>query len=117
IFSDFEPSQDCIDAISGNMKHLTETEQDIAEANFTGELFSLPAGAVGAALGASWRKNSYRWRPDDQLTRASTNFPIGLFPTSRTAGETRVKELYGELLLPVLADVPGFRQLNLELGA
>ncbi len=113
----FDPSQNCIDSISGNMKHLTEITQDIAEVNVTGDLFDLPAGTIGSAWGASWRENSYRWRPDDQLVRSSTNYPIGLFPTSRTQGRTDVKELYGELLVPVLADIPGFQQLNLEVGA
>jgi iron complex outermembrane recepter protein len=117
IFTEFEPSQDCIDSISGNMNHLTEMKQDIAEANLTGELFQLPAGRIGAAVGASWRQNEFRWRPDDQLKRPSTNFPIGLFPSSTAEGKTNVKELYGELLLPVLADVPAFKRLNLEVGA
>jgi iron complex outermembrane recepter protein len=117
IFSNFTPSQDCITSISGNMRHLTETKQDIAEANFTGDLFSLPAGKVGAAFGVTWRQNTFSWRPDDQLTRPSTNYPIGLFPTSASSGSTNVKELYGELLVPVLHDLPGAQQLNLELGA
>src|SRR5690606_6763845 len=81
IFEYFTPSQDCLNSIAGNMKHLTEIEQDIIEVNFMGDLFDLPAGAVGAAFGASTRENAYRWRPDDQLARPSTNFPIGLFPT------------------------------------
>ena len=113
----FTPSQDCINAISGNMKHLTETKQNIAEVNVTGDLFALPAGTIGSAWGASWRENTYRWRPDDQLTRASTNYPIGLFPTSKTQGKTNVKELYGELLVPVLKDLPAVQRFNLELGA
>ncbi|HHX83000.1 MAG TPA: TonB-dependent receptor [Pseudomonadaceae bacterium] len=113
----FEPSQDCLDSIAGSMKHLTEMEQDIAEVNLTGELYELPAGVVGAAFGASYRENSYRWRPDDQLARPSTNYPIGLFPTSYTQGKTDVKELYGELLVPVLNGINGIEQLNLELGA
>ena len=117
IVSYFTPSADCVNAISGNMKHLTETKQNIAEANITGDLFNLPAGTIGSAWGASWRENTYRWRPDDQLTRASTNYPIGLFPTSKTQGKTNVKELYGELLVPVLKDIPGFQRLNLEVGA
>jgi iron complex outermembrane recepter protein len=117
IFTDFEPSQNCLDSISGSMKHLTEMKQDIAEVNLTGDLFHLPAGTVGSAIGATWRENEFRWRPDDQLTRPSTNYPIGLFPTSKTRGKTNVKELYGELLVPVLADVPVFKRLNLELGA
>jgi outer membrane receptor protein involved in Fe transport len=98
------------------MKHLTETKQDIAELNVTGDLFNLPAGTIGSAWGASWRENSYRWRPDDQLVRSSTNYPIGLFPTSRTQGTTNVKELYGEVLVPVLKDIPAIERLNLELG-
>jgi|JI10StandDraft_1071094.scaffolds.fasta_scaffold21638_6 iron complex outermembrane receptor protein len=113
----FTPSDDCINAISGNMKHLTETKQNIAEMNVTGDLFELPAGAIGSAWGASWRENTYRWRPDDQLTRASTNYPIGLFPTSKTQGRTTVKELYGEVLVPVFKDLPAVQRLNLELGA
>jgi outer membrane receptor protein involved in Fe transport len=113
----FDPSQDCKNSIAGNMKHLTETTQDIAEANFTGDLFSLPAGKVGSAFGATWRQNQFSWRPDDQLTRPSTNYPIGLFPTTATGGSTNVRELYGELLVPVLHELPGFQKLNLELGA
>ena len=70
--------------------------------NVTGDLFDLPAGTIGSAFGASWRENTYRWRPDDQLIRSSTNYPIGLFPTSKTGGKTDVKELYGEFLVPLL---------------
>jgi outer membrane receptor protein involved in Fe transport len=112
----FTPSQDCVNAISSNMKHLTETKQNVAEVNITGDLFALPAGTVGSAWGASWRENTYRWRPDDLLTRASTNYPIGLFPTSKTQGKTNVKELYGELLVPVFKELPAMKRFNLELG-
>ena len=117
IFTYFEPSQDCLDSISGNMKHLTETKQNIVELNVNGDLFSLPAGTVGSAFGATWRENTFRWRPDDQLIRPSTNFPIGLFPTSRTQGKTNVKELYAEFLVPLVTEVPVFKRLNLEVGA
>lgn len=72
---------------------------------------------MGSAWGATWRKNTFRWRPDDQLLRPSTNYPIGLFPSSKTQGSTEVKELYGELLVPVLRDIPGIKRLNLEVGA
>jgi len=116
IYSYFEPSQNCVDSIQSNMKHLTEIKQNIAEVNVTGDLFDLPAGTIGSAFGASWREDSYRWRPDDQLIRSSTNYPIGLFPTSKTQGKTDVMELYGEFLVPLLHDLPGAQQLNLELG-
>jgi len=113
----FTPSQDCINSVAGHMKHATDITQDIFEANFNGDLFDLPAGTVGAAAGASYRQNQYKWRPDDQLTRPSTNFPIGLFPTSATEGSTNVKELYAEFLIPVLHDIPGINQFDIEVGA
>ncbi len=116
IVSDFEASQNCIDSISTNMKHLTEMKQDVVEANVTGDLFALPAGKIGSAWGASWRRNTYRWRPDDVLVRSSTNYPIGLFPTSRTQGQTSVKELYGEVLVPIVKDLPGVKSFDVELG-
>jgi len=114
----FEPSADCLDSMRGQMKHLTQIEQDIAEINITGELFELPAGVVGAAVGATYRENTYRWRPDDNLRRQfSSNYPIGLFPTSTTAGKVDVKEVYGEVLVPVLSGITGVQHLDLELGA
>ncbi len=117
IVSSFTASSDCLDTISTNMKHLTEIKQDIVEANINGDLFELPAGTIGSAWGATYRKDDYRWNPDSALTRASTNYPVGLFATSKTAGFTTVKELYGELLVPVVKDLPGIKKFNLELGA
>ena len=117
VFEDFTPSQDCIDSINTNMKHNTEIEQDIIEINLTGDVFELPAGMMAAAVGATTRENSFRWRPDFQLVRPSTNYPIGLFPSSYTQGKTEVDEFYGELLVPVLRDISGIQELNLELGA
>lgn len=117
IFQYFDVSQDCIDSINTRMKHLTEMEQDIVEINLTGELFTLPAGVVGAAVGASTRENTFRWNPDQQLVRSSTNWPIGLFPTGVSEGKTDVKEVYGEVLVPVLRDLPMINDLSLELGA
>jgi iron complex outermembrane recepter protein len=117
ILEKFTPSQDCIDSIYAKMKHLTELKQDIMEVNLQGEVFDLPAGTLQAAVGASTRENSFRFRPDALLDTHSQVYPIGLFNTSPTSGETKVKEIYGELLVPVLKDLPGVKEFNLELGA
>ena len=117
IFSNFQASQDCIDSIYAQMKHLTESKQDIIEADATGDLFKLPAGTVQAAVGVSTRKNTFRFRPDALLQTTSLEYPIGLFPTSPTTGDTTVKEYYAEAVVPVLKDLPGVKLLNLEVGA
>jgi iron complex outermembrane receptor protein len=117
VFENFEVSQDCIDSIYHQMKHLTKMDQDIMEVNIQGEVFDLPAGTLQAALGASVRRNTFAFRPDALLDTHSTQYPIGLFPTSPTTGETEVKEVYGEALVPVLRDLPLIQELNLEIGA
>jgi iron complex outermembrane receptor protein len=117
VFENFPVSQDCIDSIYAQMKHLTKIDQDIVELNVQGEVFDLPAGTLQAALGVSTRRNSFAFRPDALLDTHSILYPIGLFPTSPTAGETEVKEAYAEALVPVLQDLPGIQELNLELGA
>jgi iron complex outermembrane recepter protein len=117
VFENFKISQDCIDSIFAQMKHLTKIDQDIMELNVQGNVFDLPAGTLQAALGVSTRKNSFAFRPDALLDTHSILYPIGLFPTSPTAGETEVKEAYGEALVPVLNDLPGIQEFNLELGA
>jgi hypothetical protein len=38
------------------------------------------------------------------------------FPANNTQGETSVDEIYGEVLLPLLEDIPLVRHLNVELG-
>src|SRR5690606_20206132 len=40
----------------------------------------------------------------------------GFFPVDDAEGRTEAKELYGELLVPIVSNVRGARELNLELG-
>jgi iron complex outermembrane recepter protein len=117
VFENFQVSQDCIDSIFAQMKHLTRMDQDIMELNLQGEVFDLPAGTLQAAVGASTRRNTFAFRPDALLDTHSIEYPIGLFPTSPTTGETEVKEVYAEALVPILEDLPGIQEFNLELGA
>jgi iron complex outermembrane receptor protein len=117
LFSNFTPSQDCIDAVGTTLVTTSRVKQDIVEANFQGGLFNLPAGELRGALGATYRRDRSVYTPDTELDRESVfDQPIGLFPSNDSAGSTSVKEAYGELLVPVLKDVPAIQSLDLELG-
>ena len=117
IVREFEVSQDCIDAIQAKLQNNTELEQNIVEATLTGNLADMRAGPLGYALGATYRDERYEYRTDSYTTNESwTATGLGVFPTSNTTGEFDVSELYGELLIPLVADKPGARHLNLELG-
>src|SRR5690606_15296227 len=111
-------SQDCIDAISADIKTRSVMQQTVWEANAQGTLFELPAGPLQAAVGASYRKNRFEFT-NDTLTTQGTSFidqAVGLYPSGYSSGTIIAKEVYGELLVPLLADIRGIRKLSLELG-
>lgn len=87
------------------------------EANANGDLFALPAGTVSLATGLSYRKESTSSQADALYT-ADENGLCGVieFCASTLAGSFNVKEAYAEALVPLLADLPGVRSLNLTLG-
>lgn len=111
-------SEDCLEAIRADLKNTSNMRQTIVEANLQGKLVDLPAGEVRAALGASYREQDYEFI-NDTLTTAGRSFQdqaLGIYPSGNSFGYIDVKEVYGELLIPILADTPGFHELNLELG-
>ena len=118
IFQGTLPSQDCIDAISARMHSTTSLEQKIVEADTTGGLFSLPAGEVRFSLGGTYREEKFIFSADPILSGLNViDAPVGIFPTNSTSGGISVKEGYGELLVPVVKDLPFAKSFNLELGA
>jgi outer membrane receptor protein involved in Fe transport len=102
-------STDCLEAIVGRYKSQTELSQDILEFNLQGKLADMSSGELRFAAGVSTRENTFVYEPLNPQN-SLFDYPLGLFPSNNTAGETNVDEFYGELLVPV-AD-----RLNLELG-
>lgn len=114
----FEMSQDCQKAIETNLQNSTKMEQNTLELNLSGDAFQLPAGMMQFAVGASYRDAIYSFHTDNLTTAESfVETALGLYPTSNTVGEFDTQEIYGELLVPVVADLPGIQRLDLELGA
>jgi iron complex outermembrane recepter protein len=102
-------TQDCLNAINGDFKSLTKLSQNVIEADLQGGLMKLPAGQLRFALGADYRTNGFEYNPSNPQA-SIYDFPLGLFVSNPTTGRTTVKEVYGELLVPVVSRV------NLELG-
>jgi iron complex outermembrane recepter protein len=110
-------SQDCLNAIEVTMKNYTNFDQEIFEADTQGPLFKLPAGEVRGSVGISYRQDSISFSPDRLLSSNDVSEQqIGLYAVSSTAGQTEVKEAYGELIVPILKDLPALKALDLELG-
>jgi iron complex outermembrane recepter protein len=114
---DYEVSEDCMKTLSMEPKNTGDMGQTVVEFNLQGDIVPMPAGDLLFALGASYRNNSYTFLVD----RVNSNVNIveqasGVFPVGNAIGNIEVKDIYGELVVPLLADKPGFQSLDLELG-
>lgn len=82
-------------------------------ANLTGDLFELPAGSVGLAVGVEHRVLRGSFSPDP-IVAAGFGSDI---PAQPSSGGFNVDEIYGELSVPLLKDKPFFNKLDLSLAA
>lgn len=106
-------SASCVDYIRRTARNTTTLEQKVVEATVQGRLLTLPAGEVRFAVGADYRSNGYDYVPDALIqTGELANF----LPIQPSSGETSVKEIFGELLIPVLADLPFAQDVSIDLG-
>lgn len=88
----------------------TFTQQTIAGLNVTGDVVDLPAGALGVALGTEYRAERSR-SEFDALQQSGLNAGNAI-PATR--GDFDVFEGYAETNVPILADMPFAKQLNLR---
>jgi outer membrane receptor protein involved in Fe transport len=102
-------SPDCLDSINSRSRASSMLTQDVAEFNVQGPIAEMRSGELRVAAGASYRENTFRFEPLND-NRVVSDHPVGLFVSDNTYGEMEVKELYGELLVPVTS------RLDVELG-
>jgi iron complex outermembrane receptor protein len=88
-------------------------EQTYFEGSLAGNLFELPAGPLGVALGFHARRDEIVDTPGD-VTLADNSW--GLSGGGVTAGVEETKEVYAELAVPLLADLPFIQRLDLSLS-
>ena len=90
--------------------------QWVTGAQFTGDLpFTIPAANKpgGFALGAEYRKESGRHRPDDNY--AQGNAP-GFGSSTPINATYNVKEYFGEALVPLVEDATFAKEISLDTG-
>lgn len=103
--TDNQALQDFLFPITHN---TADTETTVYTANLAGSLFSLPAGDLGFAVGVESRKEEGTFEPD-ALVQSGNTTDLAQFPTR---GDYTVDEIYAELQIPVLADLPGAKELS-----
>ena len=96
--------------VTGNTLY-TETT-----ANFSvdGPLFSLPHGDVRGAFGAEWRRSKI---DDTPSIHSINNNLYNLTSSTPTRGTDSVREVFGEIEVPVLSGVTGAEELTFNASA
>jgi outer membrane receptor protein involved in Fe transport len=94
--------QDQVDYVTFTAQDANTYEMQNFLTNLSGELFDLPAGPLGAAIGYEWRQEKGSDTPDAIIATGQTSGNS----RSPTKGQYDVKEAYGEVVVPILADLP-----------
>ncbi len=94
------------------------SQEKVWRADLNGGLFELPAGTMQLAVGASYRKEYTHSVVDTSLTiNPETGVCVlGSQCSSPLQGGYNVKEVYAELFVPIIKDVPFVHALNLTIG-
>lgn len=112
IFGNGAPSQEAIDWIMTNSERSDENTQQVFTAYLTGRTpnFELPGGPISYVIGTEWRRETSETVPaiEDQQGLTFNNV------IAPSEGSYEVKELFGELELPLLADRPFAEELTLN---
>jgi iron complex outermembrane recepter protein len=97
-------SQDCADYTVLRMNDISELTQDIVEGNVTGGIAELKSGPLQFALGVDARREHFAYNPDTGYN-ANQDYPYvvqNIILPVGVDGSTTVKEIYGELAIPLL---------------
>ncbi len=84
----------------------------VVSANISGSLFSLPAGDIMAAMGVEHRSEEASYTPDLMVQNGEIAGTSG----QPTRGDYTLDEVYLELQVPLLADLPFARELSLDVA-
>lgn len=106
--------QDLLDYITSVETGETYYNTNSFQGFVTGNLFDMPAGAVGAVFGAEYRQEEIKDTPSSGAINGNL---WGFTSSGITAGTDTVKELFAEIEMPLLRDVPAFKELVFSVAA
>ena len=91
----------------------TEYEQSIISGYMTGDIFEMPAGGVAFGFGFEHRNDDINSIPD---AVARDGLFFGFFSDGGAVGDKDTDELFAEIEIPLLAGVPAFEELTLNMS-
>lgn len=114
LFGEGAPSQEALDYIlytSSRKERATQLQVTAFVSGDTTGFFELPGGAISVAVGAEYRKET-AYAAYDAVTQAGETFLNSSDPFDPPTYS--VKEAFGELRIPILADMDFFEELTID---
>jgi len=107
------PSPAALDFVMGTTQFNETSTQRVADTKLTGNLLTLPAGPLGVAAGAQWRKLASTTVTDATSIaagyRLANNLPF--------SGDYTILEEFAETQVPILKDLPLAKKVTANLAA
>jgi len=107
-------SAGCLQYAGRTDQNINTMNQKVFEGTLEGPLLTLPGGEARFAVGADYRQTDFTYQPDPTLLY---NDSIAYGSINAASGKQKVSELFGELLIPIVKDLPLAQELSLDLGA
>jgi iron complex outermembrane recepter protein len=110
-------SQEALDFVLADNTNRSKVQQHVLSGSISGDfgaLFEMPGGPIGFAFGAEYRKEKSRDVPDQLIQDGSFRDFAAVQPSS---GQFDVKEIFGELNVPIFTDVPFAHLLSVSAAA
>lgn len=112
LFGDFSSTPEARAFVQGQQTFRSEIEQEVIQGTIATDLFELPAGPVGLALG-------YQHREESGVFDSGGFAELGLGRSAAildTGGQFNTEEYFAELFIPVLGpgDIPFINSLSIE---
>ncbi|MCU1002151.1 TonB-dependent receptor [Stenotrophomonas maltophilia] len=105
-------NQDVQDYLFTRFVDKMQSTTKVASGNISGSLFTLPAGDILAAMGFEHRSEEASYTPDAMVQKGEIAGTSG----QPTHGNYSLNEVYLELQVPLLADLPFARELSLDMA-
>lgn len=100
IFGGGAANQALYDSITANSKNMFKSALTQVDGKVSGELFNLPAGAVGLAVGAEFRRESLSTSPDPIAVEGEFYHQAQLPPGF--SNDRNISSIYAESTIPLL---------------
>ncbi|MDT9600508.1 TonB-dependent receptor domain-containing protein [Sphingosinicella rhizophila] len=113
LFGEGAPSDAALRYVLGDALTSTTAKLDVGAVSLRGEPFSIWAGPVSVAIGVEARREASDTLIDD-LSKSKRWASLIL---AEEGGAFSVKEAFGEVVIPLLRDVPGFQLLEFNGAA